>query len=97
MLLGPLTVEPPFRGRGIAKALIARALDEARKKGEKLVVLVGDEPYYGPLGFKTHPERPRHACRDRSIRRGLLVAELADGAFENCQRRDHAGLGLRGF
>ena len=56
MLLGPLTVEPPFRGRGIAKALIARALEEAKKKGEKLVVLVGDEPYYGPLGFKKIPK-----------------------------------------
>src|SRR3954462_9297473 len=26
LLLGPLTVEPPFRSRGIGKALIARAL-----------------------------------------------------------------------
>src|SRR6202012_1434511 len=31
LLLGPLTVEPPFRGRGIAKALLERSLDEARK------------------------------------------------------------------
>jgi predicted N-acetyltransferase YhbS len=51
LLLGPLTVEPPFRGRGIAKALVARSLEQARKQGHKLVVLVGDEPYYGPLGF----------------------------------------------
>src|SRR5579862_1041297 len=36
LLLGPLTVEPPFRDRGIGKALMARALDEARRKGHKL-------------------------------------------------------------
>src|SRR3954470_3532757 len=47
LLLGPLTVEPPFRGRGIGKALIDRALAEAKTKGHRLVVLVGDEPYYG--------------------------------------------------
>ncbi len=82
MLLGPLTVEPPFRGRGIAKALIARALEEARKKGEKLVVLVGDEPYYGPLGFKRIPKG--RATMPGPVDPGrLLVAELADGAFEN--------------
>jgi predicted N-acetyltransferase YhbS len=82
MLLGPLTVEPPFRGRGIAKALIARSLDEARKKGEKLVVLVGDEPYYGPLGFKRIPKG--RATMPGPVDPGrLLVAELADGAFEN--------------
>ena len=30
LLLGPLTVEPPFRDHGIGKALITRALDAAR-------------------------------------------------------------------
>ena len=46
LLLGPLTVEPPFRDRGIGQALIAKALTEAKSKGHRLVVLVGDEPYY---------------------------------------------------
>ena len=82
MLLGPLTVEPPFRGRGIAKALVARALDEAKQKGEKLVVLVGDEPYYGPLGFKRIPKGRANMPGPVDPAR-LLVAELADGAFEN--------------
>jgi predicted N-acetyltransferase YhbS len=81
LLLGPVTVEPPFRGRGIAKALIKSALDAARGQGHRLVVLVGDEPYYGPLGFKRVP-------KGRAVMPGpvdparLLVAELADGAFE---------------
>src|SRR5271157_2792681 len=45
LLLGPLTVEPPFRERGIGYALIERALAEAKARGHQLVVLVGDEPY----------------------------------------------------
>src|SRR4051794_21425246 len=30
LLLGPLTVEPPFRGRGVGSALLDRALADAR-------------------------------------------------------------------
>src|SRR3954470_15903989 len=33
LLLGPLTVEPPFRGRGIGKTLIEHALLEAKRRG----------------------------------------------------------------
>src|SRR3954465_9864045 len=38
-MLGPLTVEPPFRSRGIGRALLDRALSEARSKGHSLVLL----------------------------------------------------------
>src|ERR1041385_4369846 len=37
--LGPLTIEPPFRDRGIAKAMMERALKDARANGHRLVVL----------------------------------------------------------
>src|SRR5204862_2234703 len=40
LLLGPLTVEPPFRGRGIGGALLDRSLKEAKVKGHHLVLLV---------------------------------------------------------
>src|SRR5436189_5095029 len=39
LLLGPLTVEPPFRDRGIGRALLDRALKEAKAKGHRLVLL----------------------------------------------------------
>src|ERR1700731_3327892 len=78
LLLGPLTVEPPFRARGVGQALIARALAEAKAKGHQLVVLVGDEPYYGKNGFKRIPE-------GRAVMPGpvdparVLVCELSEG------------------
>src|SRR3989440_9503172 len=33
LLLGPLTGAPPFRGRGIGRAVLDRALDGAKAKG----------------------------------------------------------------
>ena len=81
LMLGPLTVEPPFRSRGVGRALLDRAMADAKKAGHRLVILVGDEPYYGRVGFKAVP-------KGRAIMPGpvdytrLLVAELADGAFD---------------
>ncbi len=51
-LLGPLATDPDFRNRGAARALVRAVTREAlaREKGE-FVLLVGDPPYYGPLGF----------------------------------------------
>ena len=81
LLLGPLTVEPPFRERGVGQALIARALEAARAKGHRLVILVGDEPYYGKCGFKRIP--PGRAMMPGPLDPArLLVAELVDGAFD---------------
>src|SRR5256886_7109628 len=56
LLLGPLTVEPAFRERGVGYALIERALAEAKTKAHRLVVLVGDEPYYVKSGFNRIPK-----------------------------------------
>jgi predicted N-acetyltransferase YhbS len=80
LLLGPLTVEPPFRGRGVGRALLDRALKDARAKGHRLVVLVGDEAYYGRLGFKTVPKGRATMPGPVDYSR-LLVMELAAGAF----------------
>jgi predicted N-acetyltransferase YhbS len=81
LLLGPLTVEPPFRKRGVGRALLDRALRDARAKGHRLVLLVGDEAYYSRVGFRRVPKgrvtMPGPVDYDR-----VLVAELVAGAFE---------------
>ena len=82
LLLGPVTVEPPFRDRGIGRALIERALAEAKRGGHRLVLLVGDEPYYGRIGFKRVP-KGRATMPGPVDPERLLVAELAEGAFDN--------------
>ncbi len=80
--LMPLTVEPPFRSRGVGRMLLDRSLSDAKGKGIAFVILVGDEPYYSRVGFKAVP-------KGRAIMPGpvdygrLLVAELVDGAFND--------------
>jgi predicted N-acetyltransferase YhbS len=89
LLLGPLTVEPAFRERGIGQALIARALKEASAKGHRLAILVGDEPYYGKSGFKQIP-RGRVIMPGPADPARLLVAELEPGAFDGVSGRVRA-------
>lgn len=55
LLLGPLAVDPAFANQGHGRGLVAKALEDARAAGIALVVLVGDEPYYGRLGFRRIP------------------------------------------
>lgn len=81
LLLGPLTIEPPFRDRGIGMALMQRALADARDRGHRLVILVGDEPYYARVGFKRVP-RGRVKMPGPVDPARLLVTELVEGAFE---------------
>jgi predicted N-acetyltransferase YhbS len=81
LLLGPVTIEPTFRSRGIGAALIERALAGAREKDYRLVVLVGDEPYYGRAGFKRIP-KGRVTMSGPVDPARLLAAELAEGAFK---------------
>ncbi len=82
LLLGPLTVDPAFRSRGIGASLVEASLSAARAAGHTLVLLVGDEPYYQRFGFKRVPhgrlEMPGPVDPQR-----VLVCELQDGAFEN--------------
>jgi predicted N-acetyltransferase YhbS len=80
LLLGPLTVEPPFRSRGVGRALLDRAIGDARKKGHRLIVLVGDEPYYSRVGFRMIPKGTVTMPGPVDQKR-LLVLELVDGAF----------------
>ena len=55
LVLGPLTVDPSFEGRGIGAALMTAALDAAIAAGHGLVILIGDAPYYRRFGFSAIP------------------------------------------
>jgi predicted N-acetyltransferase YhbS len=81
LLLGPLIVEPVFRSQGIGEALVMRSLEAAKAAGWKLVILVGDEPYYARMGFQRAPagriSLPGPVNPER-----LLYCELEPGAFD---------------
>ena len=80
LLLGPLTIEPPFRDKGIGKAMMERALKDAKERDYKLVVLVGDEPYYARVGFKRVPRGAITMMGPVDPAR-MLAVELVEGAL----------------
>jgi predicted N-acetyltransferase YhbS len=51
-LLGPLAVRPSHKNMGIGRELVRIAIEAARRKGSEAIILVGDPPYYMPLGFE---------------------------------------------
>jgi predicted N-acetyltransferase YhbS len=79
LMLGPLAVRPDYKNVGIGRKLVRIALEAAENAGAPAVILVGDEPYYGPLGFKKIPRgqisMPRPVELDR-----LLAVEIEPGA-----------------
>jgi predicted N-acetyltransferase YhbS len=81
LLLGPLAVEERYAGLGYGKRLVADGLEKARAAGIDLVVLVGDESYYGRFGFKrVPPGRIRLPGPVDPAR--VLAVELSPGALE---------------
>jgi len=81
LLLGPLTVEPAFQSLGLGMTLMEASIAAARSAGHDLVILVGDEPYYGRIGFRRVP--PGRVVLPGPVDPArLLVLELKDGAFE---------------
>jgi predicted N-acetyltransferase YhbS len=80
LMLGPLTVEPAFEGRGIGGALMRRSLEAAKAKGHTLVLLVGDEPYYSRFGFRHI--LPQHLQLPGPVNPARFLAlELEEGAL----------------
>ncbi|WP_420962577.1 GNAT family N-acetyltransferase [Brucella sp. IR073] len=81
LLLGPLAVRPEWKSRGIGRALMRMTMEAARVAGHRLVVLVGDEPYYGPFGF--HKVEPGKILMPAPVDPGrLLACELYPRALE---------------
>jgi predicted N-acetyltransferase YhbS len=81
-LLGPIAVDTGARSVGHGKTLIADALDDLRRAGVRLAVLVGDESYYGRTGFHPAPAGQISLPGPVDPKR-ILVAELEPGAINS--------------
>ena len=82
VLLGPIAVDPGRRGVGLAQAMTAKACARAAEAGVGLVLLVGEERLFGPLGF-VRVEPGRVSLPGPVDLRRLFVRELRPGAFES--------------
>ncbi len=84
LLLGPLSVDPDCRNRGIGSALVRHALGEATRLGHGAVLLVGDAPYYGRFGFSSEKTGALWLPGPYERHR-LLGCELAPGALDGAR------------
>lgn len=82
LLLGPLAVSAEWKNRGIGRALMRMTMEAARLAGHRLVVLVGDEPYYGPFGFRK-VESGKILMPTPVDPNRMLACELVPRALEN--------------
>ena len=80
LVLGPLTVDPAFEGRGIGAALMQASIAAARAAGDALVLLVGDAAYYARFGFQRVPHGALTLPGPVDPAR-VLVLELEAGAL----------------
>jgi len=81
LLLGPLAVHPDYRCKGLGAQLMQRAIRNARMRGHKAVLLVGDAGYYGRFGFSAGKTGNLAMPGDCPAHR-LLALELAEGALD---------------
>jgi predicted N-acetyltransferase YhbS len=74
IFLGPIAVELDRRRHGLGAALIERACAAAAGAGHAVIVLVGDRPFFGPLGFAPAPGviMPGPVDQTRVLARALL-------------------------
>jgi predicted N-acetyltransferase YhbS len=80
LLLGPLAVRPAWKNRGIGRHILKMSVEAARQVGHALVVLVGDEPYYGPLGFRQVPQKQMKFPAPVDLSR-ILYLEMKTGSL----------------
>jgi predicted N-acetyltransferase YhbS len=79
IFLGPIAVESDQRRHGLGASLIEAAAAAAKAAGHGAIVLVGDAPYFGPLGFNAAPRLRMLGPVDA---RRLLVRALIPGGAD---------------
>lgn len=80
VFLGPIAVEAVLRKHRIGQTLVELACEASAKAGWRAVLLVGDAPYFGRVGFDAAPAREVRMPGPVDQRRVLLKALVEGGA-----------------
>ena len=101
LLLGPLGVASDMQNFGIGRSLISQGHMMAAEMGYKLVLLVGEEAYYGRFGYVSASSHGLSMQGENPTR--LMVRELDKGALQeasgnvqavDCARPSVTGSGI---
>ena len=78
--LRPMAVMPEFQHQGIGSALIRAGLDELKKRGQDVVIVLGHPEYYPRFGFR--PSKPFGIQWEVNVPDEVfMVAELSRGSL----------------
>jgi putative acetyltransferase len=80
LALGPIGVHPDRQGVGIGSSLVPAALDEARRRGEVAVILLGSPDFYPRFGFRPASRWGLRNAFTGLQEDGFMLAPLVDPA-----------------
>jgi len=84
LALAPVAVAPDCQRQGIGAALIRWSLDECRRSGHGVVIVLGEPDYYHRFGFT--PAAPFGIqCPFPAPSEAFMVLELSPGAASGCR------------
>lgn len=84
--LAPMAVHPEFQNQGIGAALVRQGLEECKRLGHKIVIVVGHPTYYPRFGFSSAKAKGLEApfsIPDEAF----LVLELIPGVLKGIKGR----------
>ena len=82
--LAPLAVLPPHQNKGIGSKLVLAGLDECRRLGHAIIVLLGHPNYYPRFGFV--PAKAQDIeCEFEAPDEAWMILELREGALAGRQ------------
>jgi putative acetyltransferase len=77
--LAPVAVLPGHQRRGIGEQMIRYGLEVLRRRGERIVIVLGHPDYYGRIGFSSEKAR---SLESPFPPEAYLALELSTGALE---------------
>ena len=78
--LAPMAVLPEFQNQGVGSELVRRGLEECRRLGHEIVVVLGHPEYYPRFGF-VPASRKNLSCEYPVPDEVFMALELSEGAL----------------
>lgn len=81
LALAPMAVLPGYQKRGIGSALVRRGLEECKRLGHEIVIVLGHPSYYPRFGFSSSLAKSLD-CPYGNCGEAWMALELVEGALQ---------------